>query len=74
MPQIFKALASITAWTLFVIGWVMGISTLTGGIIGGHLYSGTGEAPPMVYPLFFAVAIASFILAVVVMLLRKKME
>ncbi|MFC2017132.1 hypothetical protein ACFLUD_01805 [Chloroflexota bacterium] len=74
MPQIFKALASITAWALFIIGWVTGLSTLIGGVIGGHLYSGTGAAPPLVYPVFFAVAIASLVLAVVVMLLRKKME
>ena len=74
MPDIFKALATITAWVLFIIGWVMGLSTLIGGIIGGYLYSGTGEAPPLVYPIFFAVAISSFVLAVVVMILRKKME
>jgi len=23
MPQIFKALATITAWTLFFLGWLM---------------------------------------------------
>ena len=74
MPQIFKALASITAWILFIIAWVIGISTVIGGIRGEHLYSGTGDAPPMVYPAFFAVALAFAVGSVVVMILRKKME
>ena len=73
MPDIFKALATITAWTLFIIGWVAGLSTFIGGIIGGGLYGGT-EPPPMIFPAMFAVTLASFVLAVVVMVLRKKME
>jgi len=72
MPQIFKALATITAWILWISGFVMGFSTLAMGIISGSLY-GT-EPTPMVFPVSFAVALAYGIGAVVVMRLRQKME
>ncbi|HEY77660.1 MAG TPA: hypothetical protein G4O09_00925 [Dehalococcoidia bacterium] len=73
MPPIFKALASITAWILWIAGLVMGLSTLIIGIMAGRLF--TTEAEPMsYYPISFAVALAYAVSAVVVMLLRKKME
>ncbi len=72
MPPIFKALASISAWVLFICGMVMGFSTFAMGVISGDLY-GT-EALPMGYPAAFAVAGFYAILAVVIMILRKKME
>ena len=72
MPDIFKALASITAWTMFVVFWVMGLSTFVMGLVNGYLYG--SEPAPMAIPTFFAVALAFGIGAVVVMILRKKME
>ena len=72
MPQIFKALATITAWVLWIAGMVMGFSVFIRGIIRGDLYG--AEVAHMAYPVFFAVALAYAIGAVVVMVLRKKME
>jgi len=72
MPPIFKALATIMAWVLWIIALVMGFSTFISGIISGDLY-GTEELS-MAYPATFAVAGFYAIAAVVVMVLRKKME
>ena len=71
MP-IFKALASITAWTMFIVFWVMGLSTFVMGLINGDLYG--SEPAPMAYPVLFAVALAYGVGAVVIMRLRQKME
>ena len=72
MPDIFKALATIMVWILWISGLVMGFSTLIKGIILGDLYG--AKATPMVYPAAFAVALAFGIGAAVVMLIRKKLE
>ena len=72
MPDIFKALASITAWAMFIIFWVLGLSVFVTGLITGRLYG--PEPPPMVMPMAFAVSLAFGVGAVVVMILRKKME
>ena len=72
MPPIFKALAKITAWGLFIFAWVMGLSTFISGTISGDLY-GTAELS-MAYTATFAVAGFYAIAAVVIMILRKKME
>ena len=71
MPGIFKALASIMAWILWIFALVMGFSTLAMGIITGNLYC---AEPPMHFPVFFTVAGFYAILAVVIMRLRQKME
>lgn len=73
MPPIFKALATIMVWVLWICALVTGFSTLAMGIIGGDLYN-SSRTTPMVYPALFAVAGFYAILAVVIMLLRKKME
>ena len=72
MPEIFKALATITAWALFILSWVIGLGTLMSGIISGRLFG--PEPPPMVMGAFFALSLAYAVLAVVVMRLRQKME
>ncbi len=38
MPDIFKALASITGWSLFIFSWIIGLSTAIMGIVNGILY------------------------------------
>jgi hypothetical protein len=73
MPSIFKALASTMAWILWLFALVMGFSSLAMGIISGDLYN-TDKAPPTVYPVLFAVAGFYAIIAVIIMLLRKRME
>ena len=74
MPPIFKALATIMAWGLWIIAWVAGLSTLIMGMITGDLTSTTGPPPSMFYPAMWAVGAFDAILAVVIMILRKKME
>ena len=73
MPQVFKALATITAWILWICGLVMGFSTAIIGIIAGDLFN-PAQPLAMSYPAIFAVALAYGVGAVVVMILRKKME
>jgi hypothetical protein len=73
MPPIFKALATIMAWILWICALVMGFSTFAMGIISGALFS-TEAAPSMIYPASFAVAGFYAIVAVIIMILRKKME
>ena len=72
MPPIFKALATVMAWILWIIALVMGFSTFIVGIINGTLYG--SEPMPMSDVASFAVAGFYAILAVVVMRLRQKME
>ena len=73
MPDIFKALATIMIWILWISGLVMGFSTLIIGIIAGHLYN-PGQITPMAYPASFAVAGFFALLALVGMKIRKDME
>ena len=73
MPGVFKPLATIMAWVLWVSGMVMGFSTLIVGIIAGDLFN-PAQPVPMAYPAIFAVALAYGVGAVVVMKLRQKME
>jgi hypothetical protein len=73
MPPIFKALATIMAWILWICALVDGFSYLAMGIIIRDLYN-SSRTPPMVYAAGFAVAGFFAIAAVVIMLLRKKME
>jgi hypothetical protein len=72
MPDIFKALASIMAWGLWIGSWVMLICTLTAGFMNDKFFG--SEALPMVFPALFAVSLALGVGSVVVMVLRKKME
>ena len=73
MPGAFKPLATIMAWVLWVVGMVMGFSTAIIGIISGDLFN-PAQPLAMSYPATFAVALAYGVGAVVVMILRKKME
>ena len=73
MPQIFKALATITAWILWISSLVMGFGALIIGIIAGDLFN-PAQPLAMSYPAIFAVAGAYAILALVAMKIRKGME
>jgi len=77
MPQIFKALASILVWVLWISGMLMGFSVLILGIARGHLFMVSPAPMPAgldSYVSWFACALAYGVGAVVVMLLRKKLE
>jgi hypothetical protein len=65
MPSIFKALASITAWILFINGCLAMIFSGVDRIVGG---------PPMGALAAWAVAVTSLALAVVVMKLRHSID
>lgn len=73
MPNIFKALASITAWVLFIIssiGLIRGYITLLSFYAGKEILP--ADAPPLEFVLAFSVI--GLVLSVVVMVLRKHME
>ena len=70
MPSIFKALASITAWVLFIFGWVNLLGSMWGYINSGPL----GQTSAQDFVGLWALSAAYFILAVVAMRLRKGLE
>jgi hypothetical protein len=72
MPPIFKALATIMVWVLWICGLVMGFSAFIVGVINRDLWASV--APPMEYAAMFAAAGFYGIAAAVIMILRKKME
>ena len=73
MPQIFKALASIMVWVLWICGMVMGFSTMIVGTIAGDLFN-AAKPVPMAYPAMFAVALGFGLVALVGMKIRKDLE
>ena len=73
MPPIFKSLATIMAWVMWISALVDGFSYLGVGIATRDLYN-SARTPPASYAAGFAVAGFFAIAAVVIMLLRKKME
>ena len=73
MPPIFKALATIGAWTLFIVGWIFGLTTLIIAITKGVLFTVGAEGWAEVFA-YFVLAIVCITLSVVVMRLRQKME
>ncbi len=69
MPSIFKALASITAWILFIVGVLALISRVIVWLDMGFTTTDTSQLA-----MDFLVVIAALVAAVVVMILRQKME
>ena len=69
MPQIFKALASIGAWILFIGGCVTILITIITLFAGG-----VGEREWMHTVAFLFIAVISIIASVVAMKLRQVME
>jgi hypothetical protein len=75
MPEKFKALATVSAWTLFVIGWISliaGYFHLAGIYLGAQFAEVPAGLPPVWCPL-----VGGFVcltLSVVVMRLRQAME
>ncbi len=69
MPSIFKALASISAWILFIAGclnFVITLVTLPTGGVGAEEWKHTAA--------FLAIATASILFSVIAMKLRHMME
>jgi len=72
MPNIFKTLATIGVWTLWIASWIIGLGTLIMGIKRGTLFG--GETPPMQTWIGFAVALSYMFLSIVAMKFRKMLE
>ncbi len=70
MPNIFKALASITAWILFIVGCFALISRVIVWLTETG-FTGTDTSQ---IAMDFLVVIVLFVASVVVMILRQKME
>jgi hypothetical protein len=73
MPSIFKALATINAWALFILSWIAlirGYVTLLGSYAGADIMPAGAPAVEFVT----AFGVAGLVLSVVVMRLRKGME
>ena len=73
MPPVFKALATVVAWILFVFGCLALLAGF-GRIVG--LVLGLASVPPSVNLMagYFGIGIISLILSVVAMRLRQKLE
>ena len=73
MPQIFKALATVGVWGLYIGAWLSALLTfIVGGIVGGAAFS-TREVP-MSYFAGYAVTIGLAFAGGFMMLVRKKLE
>lgn len=73
MPQIFKALATVGVWGLYVGGWLSAVLTfIFGGIIKGYAFG--AEPVPMSHFAGYAIAIGFAFAAGFLMIVRKKLE
>ena len=71
MPDIFKALATITAWVLFIWGCI----TILSATVGYYWGYAEGDYSPGISSLAsWGVGTVELVLSVVVMRLRQKME
>ena len=70
MPPIFKALATISAWFLFIFGWWTFLGSTWGYFMSGPI----GSTPAFDFVSLWALAAACFILGVVAMKLRQMLE
>jgi len=73
MPPIFKALATITAWSLFIFGWVWLIIALVMAAIDRVLCV-PGAPPTWPYFAGWGLSVLTLFLAVIVMKLRQMLE
>lgn len=73
MPQIFKALVTVSAWAMFICSWVTVLTTvIAGGIVGGEF---TGAEPPSMQ-FFIGLAVSGFFAFAggFLLIVRKKLE
>jgi hypothetical protein len=70
MPQIFKALATIAAWILFVLGCLGFVMALVSTAVSGEAFF----APSVGTLVGVGYSIASLVLSVCVMKLRQMLE
>ncbi|MFC1937130.1 hypothetical protein ACFLWY_01060 [Chloroflexota bacterium] len=73
MPQIFKVLASITAWVLFIFGLLVLVITFVFMNVA-QAQGGYAVPPPIGPSINLTVGVASMTLSVCVMKLRQMLE
>ena len=73
MPPVFKALASITVWILFVFGCLLLVMPSLMSTLGGILFR-PGVPPPLILYIAFGLGVVSLALSVVCMKLRQMLE
>jgi hypothetical protein len=73
MPQVFKALATINAWALFIISWIALLSGYA-RMIGAYAGVDMTPAGAPSYDVALMFGFAGLVLSVVVMKLRKLLE
>ena len=72
MPPIFKALTTITAWTLFILGWLMLVFVV---ILMATMPFTPETLPPWgVFDTAWVLAVVTLILSICAMKLRHSME
>ena len=73
MPQIFKALATIRAWVLFIFGLLGIVGTFVMAVVGGKIFV-PGVEPPLQFFMGEGVSGLALILSVCAMKLRQMLE
>jgi ABC-type arginine/histidine transport system permease subunit len=72
MPQIFKALATITAWTLFFLGWLMLVFVFV--FMAIMPFEPETWEPWGAFDTAWMLAVITLILSICAMKLRKSLE
>ena len=73
MPPVFKALATITVWVLFVFGCLLLLMPSIMGTLGGILFR-PGITPPLIIYIAYGLGVVSLILSVAGTKLRYMLE
>jgi len=74
MPQIFKALSSITVWVLFILGWAGVLATIAYAISIITVLFVIPNVTSLMIGGVFVGGVACFILSVCAMKLRQTLE
>jgi hypothetical protein len=73
MPQIFKGMATVAVWGLYVGAWLSAVlNFIFGGIVKGYAFG--AATPPMSYYTAYAICIGFAIAGGFMMLVRQKLE
>jgi len=73
MPPVFKALATITTWVLFILGWI-GVVFAVVAFVGTMVWIGMQPMDTVIIAGIFVGGIVCFILSVCAMKLRYMLE
>ena len=73
MPQIFKALVTVTIWLMFIFAWIFSVfAVIIGGFVSGEFF---GAAPPsMNFFAALAVSVGFAFAGGFLVLVRKRLE